>query len=392
MAGLNGLFDSDSDGSADFEGFNHFDVILAGRNAQRRVDNSDIEFSDDDFNAIFDSDSDEGSDFEGFDDEDIEPAQHARADAAPNIRWEENANFPPARAEFSGPDPGPTNSLGADATPLDFFHLFLPSDFFVYWAEQTNLFARQVEQDSGNKDKYWTPTSADELKAFLGLHVIMAIDHKPNIGAYWSDNKHLGNPGIKACMTKNRFEKLLQYMHIADNSKQPARDSPQYDALFKVRPIMEQVKLNSRENFNPNPELSIDEMMIGFKGRLFFRQYMPAKPTKWGIKTWAIADPGTGYTLDFNVYTGKGQTGTDQTHGLGYNVIMELTRPYFNKNHEIIMDNFFSSVDLIVDLLDKDTYATVTTRPNRKNFPPVLKLPKGKKNVQRARRKLLRPR
>jgi hypothetical protein len=35
MAGLNGLFDSDSDGGADFEGFNHFDVILAGRNAQR---------------------------------------------------------------------------------------------------------------------------------------------------------------------------------------------------------------------------------------------------------------------------------------------------------------------------------------------------------------------
>jgi hypothetical protein len=43
MAGLNGLFDSDSDGSADFEGFNHFDVILAGRNVDDS-DNSDSDF------------------------------------------------------------------------------------------------------------------------------------------------------------------------------------------------------------------------------------------------------------------------------------------------------------------------------------------------------------
>jgi len=32
-------------------------------------------------------------------------------------------------------------------------------------------------------------------------------------------------------------------------------------------------------------------------------QYMPAKPTKWGIKTFAICN--TGYALKVLIYTGK---------------------------------------------------------------------------------------
>jgi hypothetical protein len=45
------------------------------------------------------------------------------------------------------------------------------------------------------------------------------------------------------------------------------------------------------DNYNPNKEQSIDEGMIAFKGRLSFKQYLPAKPTKFGIKVWERASP-----------------------------------------------------------------------------------------------------
>ena len=35
--------------------------------------------------------------------------------------------------------------------------------------------------------------------------------------------------------------------------------------------------------------------MIKYKGRLYFRQYMPKKPVKYGIKVWMAADSKTGY-------------------------------------------------------------------------------------------------
>jgi hypothetical protein len=48
------------------------------------------------------------------------------------------------------------------------------------------------------------------------------------------------------------------------------------------------------DNYNPNKEQSIDEGMIAFKGRLSFKQYLPAKPTKFGIKVWKRASPQNG--------------------------------------------------------------------------------------------------
>ena len=49
----------------------------------------------------------------------------------------------------------------------------------------------------------------------------------------------------------------------------------------------------------------MDEGMIGFKGRLWFLQYMPKKPTKWGMKAFVLADSATGYTYNWKLYTGN---------------------------------------------------------------------------------------
>lgn len=44
--------------------------------------------------------------------------------------------------------------------------------------------------------------------------------------------------------------------------------------------------------------------MIPFKGRIFFRQYIPRKPHSTGVKYWALVDE-TGYLYYFQIYTGK---------------------------------------------------------------------------------------
>jgi hypothetical protein len=77
--------------------------------------------------------------------------------------------------------------------------------------------------------------------------------------------------------------------------------------------------------YNPHREVSIDEAMIGFSGRLGFKQYVPLKPTKRGIKVWVRADPHNGYVGDFQVYTGR----TDNTPGinLGGRVVLDLMQP-----------------------------------------------------------------
>ena len=44
------------------------------------------------------------------------------------------------------------------------------------------------------------------------------------------------------------------------------------------------------------------ETMISFKGRLGFIQYMPKKPTKWGLKAFVLSDA---HIYNWNLYMGK---------------------------------------------------------------------------------------
>ena len=45
--------------------------------------------------------------------------------------------------------------------------------------------------------------------------------------------------------------------------------------------------------------------MVSFKGRIWFIQYMPKKPTKWGMKAFVLADAISGYTYNWILYTGN---------------------------------------------------------------------------------------
>ena len=68
-----------------------------------------------------------------------------------------------------------------------------------------------------------------------------------------------------------------------------------YDKLWKIRIVIDSVNEQAQDSFTPGQYISIDESMIGTRGRLSFLQYMPKKPTKWGIKVWVCSESKSGY-------------------------------------------------------------------------------------------------
>lgn len=50
----------------------------------------------------------------------------------------------------------------------------------------------------------------------------------------------------------------------------------------------------AKKIWSPSRELAVDESMVAHKGRTQHLQYMPAKPTKWGLKVWMVAESATG--------------------------------------------------------------------------------------------------
>ena len=142
--------------------------------------------------------------------------------------------------------------------------------------------------------------------------------------------------------------------------------------LFHIRPLISKLTETFAEAYAPNRENAIDEGLIKFKGRLAFKQYMPLKPAKRGIKVWLRADSATHYVSAFEVYTGRPNQGEPEL-GLGARVVTDLSRDLVDCNYHLFFDNFFSTFALMKKLKQDGMYATATTHKNRKEFPTEVK-------------------
>lgn len=124
--------------------------------------------------------------------------------------------------------------------------------------------------------------------------------------------------------------------------------------------------------------LCIDEQMCSTKMISSFRQYMPNKPHKWGMKLFVLCDT-SGYSYRFEVYHG----GSDNVlipgvgdMGATSNVVVRLSQTINNfKNHIMYFDNFYTSLPLLVYLRSRGIYSLGTIRSNR---IPNSKLPTDK--------------
>ncbi|XP_052792079.1 piggyBac transposable element-derived protein 4-like [Mya arenaria] len=210
----------------------------------------------------------------------------------------------------------------------------------------TNLYAAQFLAEHPGFGQYsrfrkWRETNTAEMKAFVALQRAMGINNKPELEDYWGKYWLTRNLFCDV-MSRNRFEQLCGFKHFNDNTTRLQRGQDGYDPLHKVRPVLEIVDPIYPSVYNPGKELALDESMIKYKDRIFFRQYMPTKPTKLGIKTFALCESDTGYGLQFVVYTGRATFPVDQSSPLSMTeqVAVDITKDYVNKGHVLFMDNF----------------------------------------------------
>lgn len=109
-----------------------------------------------------------------------------------------------------------------------------------------------------------------------------------------------------------------------------------------------------------------------FKGRLSFKQFIPAKRNRFGIKSFVLCDCLTGYILNFIVYTGKTTISNGQSNddlGKSGNVVMTLLEPYLEQGHTVFVDNWYASPALFTKLENHKTNACGTVKKTVKICP-----------------------
>ena len=227
------------------------------------------------------------------------------SDTDSDPEWIASDDNQPDIPPFTG-DSGLRNLPNHPMDCMDYFYLFLGEDFFDLLVAETNRYATQfirsqlfVKANSRVND--WKPTTVAELKCFVALLLAMGLDDRPTYECYWATSPIFQTPFWSSIMTRNRFQLIMKFFHLVDNS---AHDPTQNDKLWKLRPIVDRLQTAFPHFYVPEKDVSIDETMVAFTGRLQFKQYIPIKPQKYGIKV--------SYTIHFNFRHKLTQTITGQ--------------------------------------------------------------------------------
>ncbi|GBM85942.1 PiggyBac transposable element-derived protein 3 [Araneus ventricosus] len=212
-----------------------------------------------------------------------------------------------------------------------------------------------------------------DVQRYIGICYLMSIIHLSSARDYWSDN--LGNQTIKETLSVKEFEKIRQFLHFNDNTKEIPRGMNDHDRLFKVRPLIESIRKHFMQ-VTMEECLSIDEQICATQSRSILKQYMPKKPHKWGFKFFVSCGV-SGFAYDFELYSGQ-ENGAirppnEPDLGCASNVVVRLSRliPQ-NQNHKLFFDNHFNSLPLLEFLSQNGILPLGTVRRNR---IPDCKLP-----------------
>jgi hypothetical protein len=76
-------------------------------------------------------------------------------------------------------------------------------------------------------------------------------------------------------MSWDRFLTVLKYLHFANNENPPGenKDDTKYDRLWKIQQIFDLLNWKFSELYFPSEQMSVDEVIVKFKGKVIFRQY-----------------------------------------------------------------------------------------------------------------------
>lgn len=333
-------------------------------------DLNDYSFADyDDMSSLSDSSLDE--------DPDLDVDSCSTASDTNNIHqssdsWSEE-DLKPVLHDFEGEE-GLKVDISPNSTTFDLFSLLFGQELLEKIVEWTNLNAKT--SDSGppsteSNSKNWKNVSFEEMKKFLGLCIVMGNIRMPNLKMYWSNDVLYFHPLFGKTMGRNRFELILRYLRFHDEQTCDVTNR-----LHKVDQVLNHVMKNIQNVYYPGENLTVNNGLLLWKGRLLGNKASPFKKCKFGIKIYELCTL-DGFVLNFTTLSGKelGKRENDHAFGVAYS----LLENYLGKGHTVYLDSFYNSVDLTASLYNDRTHVVGKLRRNQKGNPKFVVEKKLKK-------------
>lgn len=167
---------------------------------------------------------------------------------------------------------------------LDYFQILFTEDLMAHIVKCTNEYYKSTTTSNlrakRKYDKSWVDVTTSEVYRFFATALLMAHVKKLKYTDYWSTDCLIATESFRKIMPRDRHRAILNFLYFYDSSVANTRDP-----LYKIRRIIDELQRSFSRCFYPFRNLCIDESLMLFKGRLSFKQFIPAKRNRFGIKS-----------------------------------------------------------------------------------------------------------
>lgn len=291
------------------------------------------------------------------------------------------------RFPFTG-NPGIKIPIVNADDPLEYFLYFFSDEVLSFIVKETNSYADSYFEDRNltpsSRALDWKETDIEELLCFLALLILQGIVQKPVEKWFWSKRPALSTPFFREVMTEKRYGLIMKFLHF--ENKETFDDGKNTNTkLRKISELHQMLVQSFKSAYIPQQEISIDESLVAYKGRLGWKQYIPSKRARFGIKLFQLCESESGYIWNSLIYTGKGTHFHNdyESYGLSTKSVLTLIHDLKGQGYCLATDNYYTSPELAEELKKYITDICGTLKKNRKGLPNLLKtsyIKKGRDN------------
>nr|XP_043880784.1 THO complex subunit 7 homolog isoform X1 [Solea senegalensis] len=267
--------------------------------------------------------------------------------------------------QFKSPRPGLTPGPSRYAVArvgelIDSFDSYFTAKITNLVTEYTNLHGRRTVPE-------WKDLDVTTVRSYFGLLLLAGVyrSHREPTCSLWDDQT--GRHIFRATMSLKTFVLIGRILRFDDPLSRPHRREA--DKLAAVREIWDLWTAQLPRMFNPGVDIRLDEQLVPYRGRCEFRQRVPRKPSKYGLKMWVTCDAQTSYAWRVCVYTGQSADAPAEQNQ-GRRVMLDMMKGL--RGVTMMCGRFFSSCGLAEELLRKKITMVGTMRKNRPELPPEL--------------------
>lgn len=265
--------------------------------------------------------------------------------------------------------PGVKNIAQSAEKALEIWKLFFSDLVIDIIIKNTNKYVQSITKNY-SRERDAKPTDKTEIQALLGLLLFAGVRRNGRLHVKDLFRTDGSSPEIfRLAMNWTRFSFLLKCLCFDDKETRPQRRN--FDKLAPIRELFDEVNSAYPKYYSPSAFVTIDEKLEAFRGRCAFRQYIPSKPNKYGLKVNALTDAENFYTLTMEVYVGKQPEGPYHLDTKPLALVDRMCNVISKTGRNVTTDNWFTSIELAKLLLHKHNLTTVgTIRKNKAAIPP----------------------